>query len=104
MISEGSRVLLGPDQIQESINFTCMVNISDPVTDWVWLFDSKKLDETNEHYRITRNVLHNTSASTTLQIFNPRKSDQGRYHCLINYVVSSRIHASQIHILELEGQ
>lgn len=103
MISESNSVTLSPDKISDSVNFTCIATITDPVRDWVWVLEEKIL-EANDRYKISQTISVNSSmASSTLQILNPRKTDEGRYKCLINYVESSSIIASQTHYLRLEG-
>lgn len=106
LLTNSTTVLLGPDRIEQVVQFTCIANVTNPVTTWTWIFEDKEL-ESNERFTITQNLSSNafpTLALSALRIYDPRKSDEGSYHCSINYTdISGHDVIGLTHNLKLEG-
>lgn len=116
ILTNHKEIILSPDRIEDdTVIFTCNISVRFPyvtISDWVWLFENNPL-ESSDRYQIEEQItsLNKLTAIVTsiMQIIEPRKADEGRYDCTINYSDKSctsgpeSVHVNVDHYLKLEG-
>ena len=87
-------VTLGPDNLQSSVNLSCVVvNVSS--FEWKWLFNKNKLDLPGR----SQILISNTTRTSILTINQLRYNDFGNYTCIVRQLHGT---VNYIRFIELE--
>ena len=94
-------IVLGPSNIQTSVNMSCGIANSSGTVEWIWEFKENELSTGyGSRYQI---ITSDSTLTSTLVINNPRSSDSGLYYCSANYPGRSK-RAKKSILLTLEGR
>ncbi len=95
-------IIIGPNNIQTSINITCTVIINSILLEWTWFYGNDQLS-IGDRYNI---ITDSTTTITTLTINNITYADSGDYYCRANYIniPASTISQTQQKHLNLIGK